>query len=178
MKKALFLLSSLFLLAGCAEPEPELPPADPQTYSVKLNKANGGLEGTTKSAPSTEEKVIQLSIEGKTEKYEIIMGPNLYNHADYDEIVMMNGGYIKSKSQYTVDRLRIDYFSGKGTNFEVLNASEQVVQKHESSVPTDFPGDTDKGEVLEYPINGTSWTIRNTSEFKPAFYSITVLFTL
>lgn len=178
MKKALFLLSSLFLLGACADPEPALPPADPQTYSVKLNKSNGGLEGTTKAAPSTEEKVIELSIEGKSEKYEIIMGPNLYNHADYDEIVMINGGYIKSKSQYTVDRLRIDYFSGKGTNFEVLNASNQVVEKHESTVPTEFPGDSDNGEVLEYPINGTSWTIRNTSANKPAFYSITVLFTM
>ena len=178
MKKALFLLSSLFLLGACAEPEPELPPAQPEAVSVKLTKSVSGLEGTSKTSPSVEEKVIQLSIEGKTEKYEIIMGTNLYNHADYDEIVMMNGGYIKSKSQYTVDRLRIDYFSGKGTNFEVLNANNEVVTKHESSVPTDFPGDDDKGEVLEYPINGTSWTIRNTTVNKPAFYSITVLFTM
>lgn len=173
MKKVLLLLSLTLLLGACSNPKPPLPnPGD--VLSVKLTKDNNGLA----TSDSTEAFTISLAIEGRDEVYEIEMGPNLYNHFDYEEFLIKKGGYIKSKSTYTVERLRIDYFSKKGTNFEVLDANNEVVEKHESEVPTEFPNEGDYGEVLEYPINGTSWTIRNTTDFKPAFYSITVLFTI
>lgn len=180
MKKSFLILPALFLLGACAEPEPELPPVTPEAHSVKLTQEKSGLEGTTKTSPSTEEKVVELSIEGKSEKYEVIMGTKLYNHADHPQIVMLKDGYIKSKSQYSVDRLRIDYFSKQGTNFTVLDANNQEVTKHDSSVSPEYIDDSGEGneEVLEYSINGTSWTITNTSDYKPSFYSITVIFTM
>lgn len=174
MKKALLLLSAMFLLGACSNAKEPLPNPDPEAKSVKLTKENGGLTGDDSTAAFT----IHLAIEGREETYDIEMGPNLYNHHNYDEIVMKKNGYIKSVSTYKVDRLRIDYFSKQGTNFEVLDANNQTVAKHESTYPTDFPDAGDYGEVLEYPIDGTSWTIRNTTDYKPAFYSITVLFTI
>ena len=174
MKKLLFVIPFVALLGACFESEPELPKVEESAKSVKLTKANCGL--TQDDNVTAFEK--SLEIEGSEEKYTFEIGPNCYAHKSYDEFLIKKGGYIKSKSTYNVDRLIIDYFSGKGTNFEVLDANNQIVSSHESSVATEYPGDNDKGAVLEYPINGTSWTIRNTTEYKPAFYSVTVVFTI
>ena len=182
MKKLLLVLPVFALLAGCdwfVEPEEKLPDPNPKENevikSVKLTKFNCGLT----SDDSTEAFETSLDIEGKTEKYTFEIGPNCYNHAEYDEFLIKPNGYIKSKSSYRVDRLVIDYFSKKGVNFEVLDASNNTVAYHESSVTTEYPGENDFGAVIEYPINGTSWTIQNTTEYnKPAFYSITVIFVM
>lgn len=161
-------------MGSCVEPEEELPPVGKETKTVKLTKANCGLT----SEDSTSEQTLSLSVTGSEEKYEFTIGPNCYAHEEYEEFLIRKDGYIKSRSKYHVDRLIVDYFSKKGINFEVLDASNKQVSAHESSVPTEFPKPEDSGAVLEYPINGSSWTIRNVSEFKPAFYSLTVVFTL
>ena len=174
MKKLLFALPFLALLGACAEPEEPLPAPSVESKSVKLTKANCGLTNDD----STEAFETSLDIEGKEEKYVFEIGPNCYAHKTYQEFLIKKNGYIKSKSTYKVDRLVIDYFSGKGVNFEVLDATGTAVSSHESTVATEFPGEDDKGAVLEYPINGNSWTIQNTTDYKPAFYSVTVVFSI
>ena len=174
MKKILFVLPFLALLGACANPGEELPPAGSETKQVKLTKANCGLTNDD----STEAFEKSLDIEGKEEKYIFEIGPHCYAHATYEEFLIKKDGYIKSKSNYTVDRLIIDYMSKKGINFVVENANGEAVQSHESSVATEYPAADDYGAVLEYPINGNAWTIKNTTEYKPAFYSVTVVFTL
>ena len=173
MKKLLVLLPSFLLLASCgAAPEDTLPPAKDESFSVKLTKANCGLT----NEDSTEAFVTALDVEGKTIKYEFEIGPNCYIHSEYAEFLIKKDGYIKSKSNYYVDRLIIDYMSKKGVNFEVLNANNEAVTSHESTVTTEYPGENDYGAVLEYPIDGNAWTIRNTTDYKPAFYSVRVIF--
>ena len=183
MKKLLFVLPFTALMCGCELPflktEEKLPdPELTETQSikkVKITKSNSGLTGDD----STEAFDTSFDIEGREEKYVVEIGPNCYNHHTYNEFLIKPEGYIKSKSTYHVDRLVIDYFSGKGVNFEVLDANGGVVTSHESSVETEYPATSDKGAVLEYPINGTAWTIRNVTEFnKPAFYSVTVVFVM
>ena len=172
MKKLLFVLPFIALLGACATTEPQLPPSDPETKSVKLTKANCGLTNDDSTAAFE----TSLDIEGKEEKYTFEIGPNCYAHATYEEFLIKKDGYIKSKSQYKVDRLIIDYMSKKGINFIVENAAGEAVTSHESSVATEYPAADDYGAVLEYPVNGNAWTIKNTSEYKPAFYSVTVVF--
>lgn len=174
MKKLLFILPFALLLGACrtdAEPLPDVPA---EAKSVKLTKANCGLTTDDSTAAFT----TLLDIEGSEAKYEFEIGPNCYAHSTYEEFLIKKDGYIKSKSEYKVDRLVIDYMSKKGINFEVLNASNTVVESHTSTVKTEYPAADDYGAVVEYPIDGNSWTIRNTTEYKPAFYSITVIFTM
>jgi len=174
MKKILFVLPFIALLGACLDPEAPLPGPSTESKTVKLTKANCGLT----NSDSTEAFETSLDIEGKEEKYVFEIGPNCYAHATYEEFLIKKNGYIKSKSTFKVDRLIIDYFSGKGVNFEVLDANGSLVSSHESTVQTEYPGDSDKGAVLEYAIDGNSWTIQNKTEYKPAFYSITVVFTI
>ena len=181
MKKFLFVLPIAALLFACDLPflktkeplkEPEVPETQ-QLKSIKSTKSNCGLTGDD----STEAFQTSLDIEGTDAKYTFEVGPNCYNHHSYNEFLIKPEGYFKSVSTYSVDRLVIDYFSGKGVNFEVLNASGEVVEPHESETATEYTSQQDKGAVLDYPINGTAWTIRNVTEFnKPAFYSVTVFF--
>ena len=180
MKKFLFVLPVAALLCGCELPflktneplpEPEVPETQ-ELKSVKINKSNCGLTGDD----STKAFQTSLDIDGTQEKYTFEIGPNCYNHHNYNEFLIKKDGYFKSISTYKVDRLVIDYFSGKGVNFEVLNAGGDKVEPHESETKTEYPSAQDKGAVLDYPINGNSWTIRNVSEYKPAFYSVTVFF--
>ena len=174
MKKVLFILPFALLLGACradAEPLPEVPA---EVKSVKLTKTNCGLTGEDSTAAFT----TALDIEGSEAKYEFEIGPNCYAHATYEEFLIKKDGYIKSKSEYKVDRLVIDYMSKKGINFEVLNAGGDIVESHTSTVATEYPAEDDFGAVVEYSIGGSSWTIRNTTEYKPAFYSITVIFTM
>lgn len=174
MKKSFMLLPFLFLFGGCSEPEPELPPVNPEANSVKLTKTNCGLTNDTSISAST----VSLDIADKKEKYEMEIGPNCYAHKTHEEFLIMKDGYIKSRSTYNVDRLVIDYMSKKLINFKVYDATNTEVAPHESSVPTQYPNEGDFGAVVEYPINGTSWKIANDTEYKPAFYSVTVYFTI
>ena len=174
MKKVLFILPFALLLGACRVDADPLPEVADNAKSVKLTKANCGLTGED----STAEFVTALDIEGSEAKYEFSIGPNCYAHATYEEFLIKKDGYIKSKSEYKVDRLVIDYMSKKGINFEVLNAEGSAVESHTSTVATEYPAEDDYGAVVEYPIDGTSWTIRNTTDYKPAFYSVTVIFTM
>ena len=174
MKKALYLLPTLFMVIGCGnQPSGLLPPISEDAKIVKLTKANCGLTNDD----STEEFEVTLDIENSTEKYEILVGPNCYAHSKYEEFLIKKNGYIKSKSTFQVDRLIIDYMSKKGANFKVYSG-ENLVSPYNSTYQTEYPAQDDYGAVLEYPINGTSWTISNDSDYKPAFYSVRVVFTL
>ena len=183
MKKLLFVLPLAALLCGCELPflkteeklpEPETQEKNQELKSIKITKSNCGLTGDD----STTAFQTSLDIENRQEKYTFEVGPNCYNHANYEEFLIKKGGYFKSISTYHVDRLVIDYMSKKGVNFEVLDANGAAVTSHTSNVGTEYPAADDYGAVLEYPINGTAWTIRNTTEYKPAFYSVTVVFVM
>ena len=101
MKKILLFLSALCLLTGCSNPKPPLPEPGNESKSVKLTKENSGL--TTED--SKEAFTLSLAIEGSEEVYQIEMGPNLYNHPDYEEFVMKKDGYIKSVDD--IDKIEI-----------------------------------------------------------------------
>ena len=174
MKKLLFVIPFVALLGACNDPEPELPDPEPSSLSVKLTKDNSGLT----NEDSTEQFDVSFGLKGTSKRYVIEIGPNCYAHETYDEFLIKKDGYIKSKCDFKVDRLIIDYMSKKGVNFIVENAKGEEVESHESKVKTEYPAEEDYGAVLEYPINGNAWKIKNTTEYKPAFYSVTVVFTL
>ena len=174
MKKVLFVLPFALLLGACGKQGEQLPEPEAESKSVKLTKANCGL--TTDD--STEAFVTALDIEGTDKKYEFEIGPNCYAHSKWEEFLVKKDGYIKSKSTYKVDRLVIDYMSKNLITFEVHDAEGNAVTPHESSVQTEYPGESDYGAVAEFPINGNAWSINNVSEYKPAFYSVTVIFTM
>lgn len=174
MKRLLLLLPILTLVGGCAKQEPPLPNPGENSKTVKLVKSNSGLTDEI----STEAFDIILPIEGKEEGYEIEIGVNCYAHKSYEEFLITKNGYIKSKSKYMVDRLIIDFVNKKGVNFTVENGDGEVVESHTSTIPSEYSGEEDYGYVLEYPINGNAWIIKNTTEYKPAFYSVTVVFTI
>ena len=192
MKKVLFVLASMCLLSGCVtwgegvSGDPTSSSSTPatttttttsqstSTKSVKITKFNCGLTGDD----STEAFTTALDIEGSTEKYEFEVGPNCYNHATYDEFLIKKDGYFKSKSTYHVEKLVIDYMSKKAITFEVLNANGDKVNSVQSEVATEYPDANDYGAVVEYPIDGNAWRIQNVTDYKPAFYSVTVIFTM
>ena len=195
MKKLLFVLPIAALLCSCELPfqkveeklpEPSIPDSEtskdsnsdtPETQyvlkNVKLTKSNCGLtDDDSTNAFST-----YLQIDYSDEEYEIEFGPDCYNHHTYNEFVIKNNGYFRSVSTFKVDRLRVDYFSTKGINFDVLDAGGAKVAPHQSDVSSEYPSAADGGAVLEYPINGTSWKIQcNSSTYKAAFYSVTIIF--
>ena len=186
MKKFLFVLQVASLLFGCDLPffkkqEEKLPDPEPESgetmKSVKITYQNNGL--TTDD--STEAVQKSLDIEGSDQKYTFEISANCYNHAKYaGEWVLKSNAYIKSISEYKVDRLVIDYMSKKGFGFGVLDANNNAVTAHDSNVATEFTGENDYGAVAEFPINGNSWKINNTAGDKPGacLYSVTVIFTL
>ena len=189
VKKLLFVLPLAALLCGCELPflktEEKLPEAEPEESqtpgktsvlkSVKLKKSNDGL--TTDD--STDVSEVSIDIEGTEEKYTFEMGPNCWNHPNYEEIGMKDNAYIKSKSNYVVNRLVIDYMSKNGTNFAVKDGNNSIVTAHESTVETEFKGSKDYGAVLEYPISGNAWSITcSSTEYKTFLYSVTVVFTI
>jgi len=175
MKKVFYIWPFIALLAACKTPGEVLPEPDPESKTIKIVKSNCGLSTTS----STEAKNVEFDIEGRSEKYIIEFSQKCRAHADYDEFVLDVGGSFKSISTYKVDRLVIDYFSKPGINFEVLDSQGVAVTGHESTIPTDYPNEGDFGAVLEFPINGNSWVVRNASDVKkPAFYSVRVIFAI
>ena len=189
MKKLLFILPAISLLCGCELPflkiEEKLPEPtaeEPQTpgkmsvlKSVKLTKANDGL--TEEDSVGTSE--VKLAIEETNENYVVEFGPNCWNHPNYAEICMKEDAYIKSKSNYVVNRLVIDFLNKNGANFAVKKENDEVVTAHESDTKTEFTGTKDYGKVYEYPIDGSSWSISCTSnEYRTFLYSVTIIFTI
>lgn len=178
MKKLLLVLPFVALLGACTEVEEPLPEpvSTPTTEvkSVKLTSQNCGLTNEDATAPVQ----TSLDIEGRTEKYTFEFSTGCYVHSEYPEFVLKGSNYLKSVSTYKVDRLVIDYMSKKGITFDVKDANNASVTSHESTVATEHTGAKDYGAVLEYPINGTSWSLYNTFDGNAGtnIYSVTVIF--
>ena len=174
MKKLLLLLPVALMLFGCRQEASEyLPDIPSDALQAKLTKANSGL--TTDD--STEELTANLTAGSAT--YSVKIGAPCYAHSRFDEFVIKQGGYVKSASTYHVDRLIVDFYSTKGVNFEVFNNAEGTGEKlTEWKSKVETVDSTDGGLVYEYKIESTGWMIKNTSSYKPGFYSVTVVFTL
>lgn len=180
MKKHLLLaLIPLFLMAGCAdEPGDELPPADEKSYTAKLTADNSTL---TKDDSS---EVIQVEIasnEDENVKYKFEITPPCYLNTKStvaNQIGVKPGAMIRSASSYTVEKITVDFFGGKGTNYQVFNNVEHSgdpLEYHESSITPTDPDDS--GKVYEYAVNSTGWCLFNHTEAnKPSFYYISVVF--
>ena len=179
MKKiSLLLLLPLAMLFSCApEAKKALPSIPAGSYTAILNPETSTL---TKD-DSTEPISVNLkSEENKNVTYSLELGNPFYLHASEPEFVLVGNAYIKSISTYKVDRLIVDFFGKKGTFFDVYasnDGSGNKIDYHESTVkPYDEEGG---GKVYEYPIDSTGWMIKNgTTDRKPAFYSITIVFTV
>ena len=177
MKKALLILPVMFLFVGCAkEPGAPLPPPEESTYTVTLTPANSTLT----TADSSAALQVELSaVEDAAVKYTLEIGSPCYltTKDGFDEIIVKPGAYIKSVSSYTVDRIVIDFFSKKGINQTVYSKADGTGDAVEYHSSTTASVDTSTGSVYEYSINGTEWSIYNKTEYnKPAFYSVTIIF--
>ena len=179
MKKVLFVLPVLALLVSCQpEPKPSLEPSGDDLVQVKLTKANCGLP--IDNSESVEEITASLKVDGKEATYDVKIGAPCYLSNKANEFIIKPGAYIKSGSEYKVDKLIIDFFGKKGINFGVFangDGTGEEIAYHESTVqPEDS---SDGGMVYEYPINSTGWMIKNMTEFnKPGIYSVTIVFSL
>ena len=176
MKRLLFVLALSTLLVGWApEAAPELPPVGGSTYTVKLTPSKSTL---TNEDSGSAIQVELASEEDETVKYKFEIGSPCYLKnlgSGLQEIIVKPNAYIKSVSNYTVKRLVVDFYGGKGTNFNVYGNGETSLEYHASSIPAADPNDG--GMVYEYEVNHTSWQIKNETEFnKPGFYSISVIF--
>lgn len=180
MKKLLLLLPCLVLVSSCmAEPAKPLPDPDEGKVKVSLNTTNAMEAGLT-TDDSTSPITVNIAIPDSEETYSIELGAPCYKHSSYDEIVVKSGAYFKSLSEYHVDRLVVDVFAGKGIFFDVYSnnaGTGTAIEYHESKVESvDKAGG---GVVYEYPIDSTGWMIKNNTEKnKPAFYSVTVVFSM
>ena len=177
MKFKFVLIIPFVTLTGCfLEPKESLEPVNDISYSVVLNGSNSTL--TSNDSTST----ITLSLPSKEDEsivYELEIGAPCYlkKVSTFQEIIMKNGGFFRSKSNFKVDRLILDIYEGKGINYEVFNqkdSSGKALDPHSSNIPPVYP--EDKGAVYEYEINSNEWSITNTSIYKPAFYSVTIIF--
>lgn len=174
MKKIFILgLLPLFALTGCRE-EPASGLPDFKGDMALLTPENTSLT----SSDSTVAEIVTLNVPDseKTYQVEISAGCKLNTKGSSPQIQLAPGSYIKSVSEFTVDRLMVDYFGTKGTFYNVYNNKEgtgSTVKDYEA--PKDLPVyDPDGGgKVLQFPINSTGWMIKNETEFnKPTFYAI------
>ena len=196
MKKILLVLPLVMLLGACAKeagsqlsslsiPDSYSDSAsegEERVYSVKLTPDNSGLQKDGEGNPLDSTSPINLSLESqqdKNVKYDLILGDPCYLSTKAHEFIMKKGSYIKSVSTYKVDRIIVDFFSGKGVNFGVYannDGSGTALEPHESTIAPEDPNDTTL--VYEYEINGSAWYMKNITEFnKPGIYSVTVVFT-
>jgi len=178
MKKLLVLIPFLLVAAACgSKPKEPLSPTE-ASYNAKLTPELSTLT----SDDSTEKVSVSIaSNEDANVKYDMEIGNPCYLKTlsnGLKEIIVKPGAYIKSVSEYKVDRIIVDFFAGKGVNFGVYasaDGSGDALEYHESSIAPVYP--EDNGVVYEYAINGNAWCLKNNTEFnKPAFYSITVVF--
>lgn len=178
MKKILLMLPFLLIATGCAKnPSEPLPNIDPETtvYKAKLTPENSLIT----NEDTTEAYTVNIASEEDAEtKYSIEIGAPCYLSTKAHEFIMKPGSYLKSVSEYTVDRLIVDFYGGKGINFGVyanLEGTGEALEYHTSNVLAEDPDDG--GIVYEYAINGTAWCLKNITEYnKPGIYSVTVVF--
>ncbi len=187
MKKAFLLIPLLLIISSCAkEAKESLPPlssngsSSGQTttyYHSKLTKSNCGLTGEDSTSAMT---TAIDSDEDSDIKYEFEIGAPAYQHSKHDEFVIKGDAYIKSASSYRVERLLIDFFSSKGVFFDVYansSKSGEPLEPHKSDVAPQDPDDG--GLVYEYAVESNGFYIaNNTTNNKPAFYSITVIYSI
>ena len=192
MKKILLVIPFIILLSACAKPaESKLPDLSNTTtidsegsevpitfYQSKLTPANSTL--TTDD--SSEKINVSIAAEEDDVSYGFEIGNPCYLKnlgSGLQEIVVKPGAYISSyNNSYKVNRLIVDFYGGKGVNFEVYNnltGEGTPLAYHESDVEPADPNDG--GVVYEYAIDGNDWIIKNNTEFnKPTFYSISVVY--
>ena len=176
MRKQLLVLFAPLLMMGCAqEAEPPLPPAPAESYTVVLND----VSSTLTSADSDHTFTVTLpSIEDPEVTYEVEIGGPCYlkNVGLYNEIILKDGCYFKSVSDYKVNRIICDVYIGKGINYSVLDTADgsgEELDRHDSEIS---PVDTDpNAKVFEYEVEGSEWRINNKSN-KAGFYSVTIIF--
>ena len=175
MKKIFALLPCLALLVACQEePSPYLPDPDPSALRVVVNPTSSGLTTDDLAANTT----VKLTIANRSETYDVEIGKGTYFSSKHNEMMLKDGSYFKSVSEYTVDRLIVDFYEGQSGNFAVYaNAagSGEAVTAHESKVQASDPDDG--GKVWEYKIDSTGWMLKNT-QYKAGIYSITVVFSI
>lgn len=170
--KLLLLPVTLFALAGCKE-EPATGLPDFVGDIATLKSKNTSLT----SSDSTASEIVTLNVPNseKTYQVEISAGCKLNTKGAAPQIQLNPGCYIKSVSGFTVDRLVIDYYASKGTFYTVYNNKEGTGEHvKDFEAPKAVAIDSDGGgAVLQFPINSTSWIIKNETEFnKPTFYAI------
>lgn len=199
MKKILLLIPFLMLLTACGKPaESALPSINiitseseseshesssvsSETESFYLSKLTP--ENSTLTTDDSSEKVhVDITSLDGSKEYGIEIGNPCYLKnlsSGLQEIIVKPGAYISSfNGTYKVNRLIIDFYGGKGVNFEVYNnltGEGTPLAYHESNIAAADP--SDGGQVYEYEINGKDWIIKNNTEFnKPGFYSISVVY--
>ncbi len=181
MKRVLFAIALSALLVGCApNPARELPPVEGETYTAKLTADLSNL-GTDPSVTATQ---IEVQVPGVSLKYKFEIGANAYlktTTAGFKEMNLKVGGYIKSVSTYTVERITIDFFSKPGTLFNVYanaDGSGETLTYHETSITPTEPEDF--GKVYEYEPSSIGWCISRRTDIMekqtPSIYYVSVTF--
>lgn len=182
MKKVLLVLAlPILLTVGCApEAKGQLPPPPAGSYTVVLDASSSKLTKDDSSAAYTVEL---KTLENESVTYKVEIGAPMYlkdvsdGTKTYTEMIVKPGAYFKSKSNYTVSRIRCDIYEGRGINYEVhnkANGSGTKLEEHKSDVTPVYAADS--GAVYEYEVNANEWSITNPTNYKPAFYSVTIIF--
>lgn len=178
MNRKLFLvIVPTLMMVGCAkEPGNPLSPPPAGSYSVVLDATSSLLTTDDSTKPFT----VSLKAEENEEvTYDIEIGNPCYlkSVGSLYEIVVRGGAYFKSVSKYDVSLIRCDIYEGKGINYKVFNNNKgtgSALEAHKSEVDPIYPDDS--GAVYEYEINSKGWKIVNDTNYKPAFYSVTIFF--
>ncbi len=194
MKKLLFLPLLLLAFTSCGkEPDAPLPPLNPEKtyYAVQLTAANSTiteedsvgittitLEASLYYAPEVPEESELMPLKAEEPvTYTFEIGPAAYlgtSKSGVSEIQLKELNYIRSVSNYKVDRICVDYFGAKGLKHSVNNTIGEL-EGSTSQLATLDPNDG--GEVMDYPILDTYWNVAHNGSGKCAsIYAITVIF--
>ena len=176
----LFALLPFVLIAGCQnEPSSSLPDPSSDSYTVKLTADNSNL---TKDDSTSSIQVELSSKEDENVKYTFeITSPSYLNtkSAVANQIGLKPGAMIRSVSNYKVEKIIVDFYGGKGQNYQVFSNVDHSGEPLEAHVSNMVPTDpNDSGMVYEFAIGANGWSLFNHTEVnKPSFYYISVVFT-
>lgn len=183
MKKHLLFALPILLLCGCAEPAAEaLSESSLEEGESRYTATLTADKSTLTSSDSTEAFKVEIASEEDVNvKYEFEISAECYLNTKSsvaNQIGVRPGASIKSSSKYEVEKITVDFYGGKGINYQVFNNTDhsgEPLQYHETSItPTD---PDDYGTVYDYAINSTGWCLFNhTENNKPSFYYISVVF--
>ena len=178
-KSSLFMFLPLLFAVGCAkEPGAPLPEPSGETYTVKLTADNSTLTKNDTTAPI---QIELASNEDANVKYKFEISKDCYlntKSAVANQIGLKPGASIKSVSEYTVEKITVDFYASKGQNYQVYNNTAHTGNPQEAHVTNTVPTDpNDGGAVYDFEINSTGWCLFNHTEFnKPSLYYISVVF--